>query len=62
MKNVNEIRKSFWASFPQFQQFYRKTWKQNQYCTDIRCSFVDYVDQLRKDNQISEKLANRATL
>ena len=62
MKTVTEIRDSFWSAHPQFKSEYRKTWKQNQYRTDIRCVFVDYVDSLQKDGTISEKLANRVTL
>lgn len=30
--------------------------------TDIRCSFVEYVDLLQKDGTITEKLASRVTL
>lgn len=57
-----EIRSSFWECFPQYQMFYKKSKKQNDYNTDIRCTFVDYVDMLRRDETISESLANRATL
>jgi hypothetical protein len=62
MKTQTEVRKSFWASFPEFAADYRKTYRQNQYNVDIRCSFVGYVDTLLKSNQITEKLANRVTL
>lgn len=62
MKTVSQVRAAFWDNFPQFKSQYRKTYKQNQYNTDIRCAFVDFVDYLQKDNQITEKLANRVTL
>ena len=62
MKTKTEVRQAFWEAHPQFKNEYRKTWKQNQYNTDIRCSFVGYVDYLQKDGQISEKLAYRVTL
>ena len=61
-KTVSEVRTAFWSTFPQFQKEYRKTWRQNQYKCDIRCSFVDFVDGLQKDREITEKLANRVTL
>ena len=32
------------------------------YCTDTRCAFVDFVDHLARSGQISETLAQRATL
>ena len=57
---VTELRGIFWDIHPQFKREGNK--KQNEYCTDIRVAFVDFVDNLRQTNQISEKLANRATL
>ncbi len=66
MKTQTEVRQSFWDMLEDVspnlasQRRTRKT--QNDYCADIRCTFVDYVDNLRKDRQISEKLANRVTL
>ena len=62
MKTINQVRVSFWASFPEFKKHFRKTYRQNQYCTDIRCTFVDYVDGLQKSGQISNSLANKVTL
>lgn len=62
MKTITEIRKAFWESFPEFKNQYRASYRQNQYKCDVRCSFVSFVDSLRKDNTISEKLCNRATL
>ena len=62
MTTQKQVRESFWNAFPQFKSEYKKTYTQNQYHTDIRCSFVDYVDMLAKDGVISEKLAQRVTL
>lgn len=62
MKTQKEIRNAFWGSFPEFAKERRSRKKQNDYYTDIRCAFVDFVDQLRRNNQISEKLRNRVTL
>jgi len=62
MKTINQVRASFWASFPQFANDYRKTYRQNQYKTDIRCAFVDYVDSLHRDGTITDSLAHRVTL
>ncbi|MEK6878212.1 MAG: hypothetical protein AABY22_01315 [Nanoarchaeota archaeon] len=62
MKTINEVRKAFWNSYPEFKSEYRKTFRQNQYKCDIRVSFIDFVDRLRKDNEITEKLAQRVTL
>ena len=62
MKTFKEVRQSFWDSHPQFKDEYRKTYRQNQYRTDIRVSFVDYVDHLMRDGIITEKIAQRITL
>lgn len=62
LKTITQVRENFWSSFPEFQSEYRKTWRQNQYRTDIRCSFVDHVDYLQRDGLISESLAKRVTL
>lgn len=57
-----QVRQLFWDSFPEFKPEYRVKKSQNDYRTDIRCTFVDFVNSLRENNQISEKLANRVTL
>jgi hypothetical protein len=62
MKTISEIRASFWASYPEFKKEYRTKKRQNDYKTDIRCAFVDYIDNLQRNGDISEKLAHRATL
>ena len=62
MKTIKEVREAFWESVPQFQKYYRVKKRQNDYFTDIRCTFVDFVDNLARDNKISEKLAQRVTL
>ena len=55
-----QIRALFWQNHPQFKR--KGNTKQNNYPTDVRVSFCDYVDYLRRDNQISEALAQRVTL
>ena len=62
MTTQKQVRESFWNAFPEFKSEYKKTYTQNQYRTDIRCSFVDYVDSLAKNGEISEKLAQKVTL
>ena len=62
MKTVYEVRNSFWAAFPEFRQYYVRGKRQNSYSTDIRCTFVDYVDSLVRDRAISESLGKRVVL
>ncbi len=60
IKTQVEVRKAFWEAHPQFLRQGRL--KQNDYPTDTRCAFVDFVDVLARDGQISEKLASKVTL
>lgn len=62
IKTQSEVRNLFWDTFPQFAADRRSRKRQNDYNTDIRATFVDFVDNLRRDGQISEALANRVTL
>jgi hypothetical protein len=62
MKTQAQVRASFWESFPEFADQYRKTYRQSQYNATIRTAFVDYVDSLAKDGEITEKLASGVTL
>jgi len=66
MTNQKQIRASFWEAYPEYEATARKNGTlskgQNSQNCDIRCAFVDYVDSLARDGQISEKLADRVTL
>lgn len=64
-----QIRAAFWEAHPTLpKRRYRYSWSQNDknaelvYPVDTRCAFVDFVDYLQSDGQITETLANRATL
>ena len=59
-----QIRALFWETFPDLS---RKTIPDHagtgrMYTTDTRCTFVDYVEELRRDGEISDQLADRVTL
>jgi hypothetical protein len=66
MKTQKQVRANFWAYLkevaPQYLKEYKASKKQNDYNTDIRTTFVDYVNALRIDGVISEKLAYKVTL
>lgn len=59
-----QVRALFWETFPELPRKkitnYAGTGK--MYPTDTRCAFVDFVDALSKDGQISQALAQRVTL
>lgn len=69
MTNQKQIRAAFWQAFPDLpRRRYRYSWNPRDksaelvYPIDTRCAFVDFLDSLERDGQISEALANRATL
>lgn len=59
-----QIRAAFWQAFPDLPR--RKipdySGKGTMYPTDTRCAFVDFVDSLCRNGEISAQLADRATL
>jgi hypothetical protein len=64
MTNQKQIRAAFWAAHPDLSRHkYRWTGgKEWFYTTDTRCAFVDFLDSLARNGEISEALAARATL
>jgi len=56
----DEVRDAFWDQHPQFTPVDFQS--QNKYPTDVRCAFVDFVDSLQKNGDISEELAADVTL
>lgn len=65
-KTQAEVRNSFWdlmkETNPDLYVMRRSNKRQNDYNATIRTFFCDHVDCLRRDGQISEKLANSVTL
>jgi len=60
-----QVRRSFWdcTQYDEAEEKRQKrTSREKDYRTDVRCAFVDYVDSLRRDEVISEALAFRVTL
>lgn len=66
MTTQTEIRNAFWQYLaevrPELAAMKRARKSQNDYNCDIRTLFVDYVDGLCRDRQISDSLARRVTL
>ena len=67
--NQPQIRAAFWQAFPELpRRRYRYSPSRSDktaelvYPIDTRCAFVDFVDSLHRNGQISEALADRATL
>jgi hypothetical protein len=66
MTNQKQVRAAFWAAFPHLAEQAREAGilskPQNFHCATVRCTFVDFVDSLHRDGQISDALADRVTL
>jgi len=62
--NQKQIRAAFWEQHPEADR--RKITDHagtgKMHTTDTRCAFVDFLDSLHRAGQISDALANRATL
>lgn len=64
MTNQAQIRAAFWQAHPTLPR-HKYKWTNGtewHYPADTRCAFVDFVDQLARNGQITESLAQRATL
>jgi hypothetical protein len=61
-----QVRAAFWEAHPDFDFQTReagiRSKGQNEHCATVRCTFVDFVDALERNGDISEALANRVTL
>lgn len=57
-----QIRNMFWNDHPQFKSEFRTRKTQNDYYTDIRVSFTDYIYMLYENGIITEKQYNNITL
>ena len=63
MRNETDIRNAFWNVFcveGKPREFWGRS--HNQLPCDVRCAFVDFVDAMQRDGEISESLAKRVTL
>lgn len=67
--NQKQLRKAFFETFPELpRRRHRYNWSKGNksdeliHHVDTRCTFVDWIDSLQRTGQISEALANRATL
>lgn len=63
--NQTELREGFWEEFPDLACNRNRAGnpkRQNDQPTDTRCAFVDWIDQLERNDEISEELAERVTL
>lgn len=59
-----ELRRIFWQTFPHLPKRKIADYSGNgtMYRTDTRCAWVDWIDSLQKNGDITEELAERATL
>ena len=60
----HQLRDAFWQQHPHLSRKKVKSYngKGSMHTTDTRCAFVDWLDNLKRNNEISDSLAQRATL
>lgn len=58
------LRAAFWQQHPHLSRKKIKDYSGNgrMHTTDTRCAFVDWLDSLKRNGEISQALAQRATL
>lgn len=61
---LKQLRKEFWQTFPNVPKRKITNYSGNgkMWPTDTRCTFVDWLDMLSKDGDITQDFAQRATL
>lgn len=59
-----QLRREFWETFPDLPKRKIKNYAGDglMWPTDTRCAFVDWLDALSKDGDVSPEFADRATL
>jgi len=58
----DQLRRAFWLDHPSLRPQYRSAKRQNEYPTDTRMAWCDYVEAMARDGNIPDALACRATL
>ena len=63
MKKLNQaqLRAAFWRAFP-LATLKRSRKTQNDYPTDIRVAWCDFIEAARSNGEITDRVAERATL
>ena len=59
---LTQLRAAFWQAFPQFATLKRSRKTQNDYPTDVRVTWCDFIEAARSNCEITDSLAQRATL
>lgn len=59
---VDTLRECFWEAHPELAHLRRSRKRQNDYPADVRMAWVNYVDQMRRDGAITDRLAKSAIL
>lgn len=58
-----EARAAFWAEMPEDIRRHRRVgWRQNDYPTDVRVAWCDWVDAAARDGRLPDALAQGVTL
>lgn len=64
MLTASQVREQFWRDHSHLSRKRVRSYsgRGTMYVTDTRCAFVDYIDMLHRNGQISDALAQNITL
>lgn len=62
IKTLSALRAAFWDTHPEYLHQWKPRKRQNDYPTDTRQAWCDFIDQQHRAGSISDKLAQEATL
>lgn len=60
--NQKDLRRAFWESVEDYPTITNKRLRNGDYPTDTRIAWCDFIERIRRESVISEKMAQRATL
>jgi hypothetical protein len=64
IRTQRELRRAFWEAHPNLPRRRIRAYSGHglMHCTDTRVAFVDWLDSLERNREVSPELAQRATL
>jgi hypothetical protein len=64
IRTQRELRRAFWKAHPNLPPHRIRDYSGRglMHCTDTRVAFVDWLDSLKRNGEVSPELAQRATL
>lgn len=62
MLNLTQLRAAFWRDHPNASRATVSYGAERHYTTDTRVAWCDFIEAMQRSGQITQRLANSATL